>query len=221
MDRGNNYINGFKKRLFWIILVDKILNKVKKYTIITIIFILLMIPLFFGVFIEYFLVSDLSLYVILILIFGVLLLLICSKIIEIDGYSNRNIKIMKNHDVINVSISKNNQIIVWLFFPIIMIIEELIFRYYLIGFLIFSMELESYLLIIFSSLIFSLYHLHTWFAIKNLRLRLINLGNPFILGLFNGYLFLKLGIIPCIVIHYIIALFLYYNIYRRYFKKKK
>jgi len=197
------------------------LNKIKKYTVITIIFILLTIPLCFGVFIEYFLVGDLSLKVILILIFGVLVLLILSKVIEIYGYNNRSIEIMKNHDVINVFISKNNQIIVWLFFPIIMIIEELIFRYYLIGFLIFSMELESFLLIILSSLIFSLYHLHTWFAIKNLKLRLINLGNPFILGLYNGYLFLKLGIIPCILIHYIFALFLYYNIYRRHFKKKK
>jgi len=181
---------------------------------------LLTIPLFFGVFIKYFLVRDLSLKVILILITGVLVLLLLNKVIEIYGYSNRNIEIMKNHDVINVFISKNNQIIVWLFFPIIMIIEELIFRYYIIGFFIFLFELESFLLIILSSLIFSLYHIHTWFVIKNLKLRLINLGNPFLLGLFNGYLFLKLGIIPCIVIHYIFAIFLYYNIYRRYFKKE-
>ncbi|MFX1572467.1 MAG: type II CAAX prenyl endopeptidase Rce1 family protein [Promethearchaeota archaeon] len=127
---------------------------------------------------------------------------------------------MKDHDIIEVFINNHNQIIVWVFFPIIMIIEELIFRYYLIGFLFFILGLESFLLILSSSLIFSLYHIHTWFVIKNLRLRLINLSNPFLLGLFNGYLFLKLGIIPCILVHYFLALFLYYNLYRRYFKRE-
>ncbi|MFX1313045.1 MAG: type II CAAX prenyl endopeptidase Rce1 family protein [Promethearchaeota archaeon] len=196
------------------------MNKVKKYTLITIIFILLIIPLFFGVFIEYFIVCNLNLEVVLILIIGVLLLLILSKLIEICCYNDKNIEIMKNHDVVNAFINKDNQIIVWLFFPITMIFEELVFRYYLIGFLIILLELSPFQVILLSSLSFSLYHLHTWFSVKNLKLRLINLIIPFILGLFNGYLFLKLGLIPCIGIHYFIALFLYYNIYRRYFKKK-
>jgi hypothetical protein len=46
---------------------------------------------------------------------------------------------------------------------------------------------------------------------------LINLGIPFFLGIYNGFILINLGILPCIIIHYVVVMILYYNIYRRYF----
>ena len=104
------------------------------------------------------------------------------------------------------------------FFPIIMIIEELIFRFYIIAILINQVELEALVAVFISSLVFSIFHIHTWFSYKSLRILLVNLIFPFLLGLYNGYIFLTMGIIPCVIIHYIIVLNLYYNLYKRYFR---
>ncbi|MFX1501949.1 MAG: CPBP family intramembrane glutamic endopeptidase [Promethearchaeota archaeon] len=126
---------------------------------------------------------------------------------------------MRKHDVTNALINRNNRIVIWVFFPLTMIMEELIFRYYLIGFLNYSLNLEDFSVILISSLIFSLYHIHTWFSFKNLTILLVNLIYTFLMGLYIGYLFLNIGIIPSILIHYVLALSLYYNIYKRYTKK--
>lgn len=174
--------------------------------------------MFFGVFLEYFTIRDLNWFIIFIFIIGLSILLFLGKIIEIFGYNNKNVEVIRKQDVINALIHQDNRIIIWIFFPIIIVIEELVFRYYIIGILVDLLELESIIAIFISSLAFSLYHIHIWFRYKNLTILLINIGYPFLMGLYFGFIFLTLGIIPCILVHYIIALFLYYNIYRRYFK---
>ncbi|MFX1314472.1 MAG: type II CAAX prenyl endopeptidase Rce1 family protein [Promethearchaeota archaeon] len=133
-------------------------------------------------------------------------------------YNKTNITVLEKQDVINAFISKRNRIIIWIFFPIIMIIEELIFRFYIIGLLINQLDLDNFTAIFISSLIFSLFHIHTWFSYKSFRILLVNLVFPFLLGLFNGYILLTLGIFPCIIVHYTIVLNLYYNLYNRYFR---
>ncbi|MFX1256922.1 MAG: type II CAAX prenyl endopeptidase Rce1 family protein [Promethearchaeota archaeon] len=194
------------------------MEKIRKYTILTILVIILIIPIFFGIYIEYLFIRELNLFVILILLFGLLILLLINKLIGIYGYDNESIERMRKHDVIDALIKKKNKSILWFFFPIIMLIEELIFRYYFIGFLLNQLDLDVSSAIVISSLIFSLFHIHTWFSYRNLRILLINLGCSFLLGLFNGYILLTLGIFPCIGIHYASAMYLYYNIYRIYFK---
>lgn len=194
--------------------------KVRKYIILCSLLIILTTPMFFGVYLEYFTIKELDWFIIVIFIIGLLVLLFLGKIIELFGYNNKNVEVMRKQDVINTFINKNNKIIIWFFFPIIIIIEELIFRYYSLGILVHVLELDSIIAIPLSSLIFSLFHIHIWFRYKNLTILLINLGYPFLMGLYIGYVFLKLGIIPSIIIHYTIALTLYYNIYRRYFKTK-
>jgi len=174
--------------------------------------------MFFGVYLEYFTIRELNWFVILIFIIGLLIILILGKTIEIFGYNDKNVEVVRKQDVINAFINRNNRIIILFFFPIIIIIEELVFRYYSIGILVHILDLESVAAIFISSLTFSLFHIHIWFRYKNLTILLINLGYPFLMGLYISYIFLKLGIIPCILIHYSIALFSYYNIYRRYFK---
>ena len=157
-------------------------------------------------------------YVVLILIFGFIIFFIMGKLIEIYAYNDNRIEVLKKHDIINAFISKKNRIVIWIFFPIIMIIEELIFRFYTLIFLVNQIELKALVAVFISSLVFSLFHIHIWFSYRSLRILLVNLIFPFLLGLYNGYIFLTIGIIPCFIIHYIIVLNLYYNLYKRYFK---
>ena len=174
--------------------------------------------MFLGLYLEYFIIVELEWLVIKIAISGLLILIFLCKIIEVFGYNQKTVEVMKEHDVIFSLINKNNKLILWIFFPIIIITEELIFRYYSIGFLVSSLKLDSIKAILISSLIFSLYHIHTWFRYKNLKIFLFYLGFPFLLGLYTGFIFLKLGLISCILVHYIVAFFSYYSIYRRYFR---
>jgi len=174
--------------------------------------------MFFGVFLDYFTIKELNWFIIFIFIIGISVLLFLGKIVETFGYNNKNVEVIRKQDVVNALILQDNRIIIWIFFPIIIVIEELVFRYYIIGILVDLLNLESIIAIFISSLAFSLFHIHIWFRYKNLTILLINIGYPFLMGIYIGYIFLKLGIIPCILIHYIIALSLYYNIYRRYFK---
>lgn len=194
------------------------MEKIRKYTIILIIFIILVIPIFFGIYIEYLFLQDSNLFVILILMFGLLLLLLIGKLIGVYGYNSECIEKLKKHDVIDAWFNKKSKIKLLISFMIIMIIEELIFRYYIIGFLLNQLDLEVILAIFISSIIFSLFHIHIWFSFKNIRILLINLGYSFLLGLFNGYILLTLGIFPCVGIHYALAMYLYYSIYKKYFK---
>jgi len=174
----------------------------------------------FGIFLEYFIIIELDLLIILIFIIGLLILLFLGKIVEIFAYDNKNFEVIRKQDVMNAFINRNNKIIIWFFFPVIVIIEELVFRYYNIAILVQILKVESIAAIFISSVGFSLFHMHIWFRYKNLKILLANLIYPFFIGLYLGYIFLKLGIILCIVIHFFIALFSYYNIYRKYFKKK-
>ncbi|TFF99169.1 MAG: CPBP family intramembrane metalloprotease, partial [Promethearchaeota archaeon] len=181
------------------------MENIRKYVILGILLIILVIPMFLGIYLEYLFLQKLNSFVILILILGLLILLLIGKLIGIYGYDSESIEKMKKHDVINTMINKDNRIRLWLFFPIIMIIEELIFRYYIIGFLLNQLELEVIFAIFISSLIFSLYHVHTWFSYKNLRILLIYVVYSFLLGFFNGCILLTLGIFPCVGIHSALA----------------
>jgi membrane protease YdiL (CAAX protease family) len=100
-----------------------------------------------------------------------------------------------------------------------MINEELLFRYYLIGFLVNQLKYGIIAAIIISSLLFSLYHIHCWFSFKNLRILMLNLIYSFLLGLYNSYVVIILGIFPCILIHFGLALSLYYDLYKKYYEQ--
>ena len=189
----------------------------KKFTIITILTIFLVIPIFLGVYTEFFLASELELYVILSLLLGFFLLLLIGWVINSFSFNETDIELMRNHNVVKALINDNN-INLWFFFPITMIMEELIFRYYLLSFLALTLQIEIVMSILISSLVFSLYHIHTWFSFKSSKILLINISYALILGLFNGYIFFTLGIIPCIIVHYLIAFYLYYNLYSKNFR---
>jgi hypothetical protein len=190
----------------------------RKYGILGILFVILIVPILFGIYIEYLFIRELNITVFIVLVFGLIVFLLLDKFIVDYGYNDTCFKALKTQDVLNALIIKENKAVIWLFLPMIMIIEELIFRYYMIGFLLKQVGLEVIWAILISSSIFSLFHIHIWFRFKNLRVLIINLVDSFSLGLFNGYIFLTLGLIPCILIHYGLVLLLYYGIYKKYFK---
>lgn len=192
-----------------------------KYLIIVGISIVLFIPILFGIYVQFFFIRDINPSLIFFFLFGLLILLAIGRFIEICIFNKDNVQLMRKHDVTNALINGNNRLVIWVFFPLTMIMEELIFRYYLVGFLIKSLNLEIVSVLFISSLIFSLYHIHTWFSFKNLTLLLINLLFPFLMGIYLGFVLLNFGIIACILIHSILAFSLYYSIYRRYFRIEK
>ncbi|MFX1338455.1 MAG: type II CAAX prenyl endopeptidase Rce1 family protein [Promethearchaeota archaeon] len=190
----------------------------RKYLIIALACVILIIPMFFGIYLEYFLIREFTLFVIFNFILGLVILLLINKLIVVYGYDPQSFEAIKKQDVIHAMISKNHKEIIWIFLPMIILLEELIFRYYMIGLLLNQGGLNILSAIFISSIAFSLYHIHIWFRFKNLRILLIYLGNSFLLGLFNGYILLTLGLIPCVLIHFTLVLIMYYNVYTRYFE---
>ncbi len=198
------------------------MQNIKKYLTIIIVIIILIIPIVFGFYNEYLTYNVLTYYEILTIIVGFLILLLFGKLIELYAYDEKSIQIMKQHDVIDTLIENKNKsvLLVCLFFLLTMVMEELIFRYYVIGFLLLQLKLEVFWGLFISSLIFSLYHIHTWFSYKSLRISIIYIGYSFIMGLFLGYILLMVGIFPCILIHSSLAFMMYFSIYKKKFKLK-
>ncbi len=196
------------------------MEKRRKYVIIVVVFTLLTIPIFFGLFVETIFLQVSNLYAIIILFGGLVILLSVGELIDVYGFNILSLEAIKEHDVIKSLTEKKDRLITLLLFIITMIMEELIFRYYLISILFHSLDLNMILVLIISSLVFSLYHIHTWFIFRNMRILGIFLSYSFLLGLFLGFIFLTLGFFYCLILHPIIAFLIYFNLVNRYFKTK-
>ncbi len=187
----------------------------KKYLAIISTVILLLIPIFFGIYANFLTVSEISLEIMLLLLIGFVLLLALGKVMEMFLYGKKSKEKMKQHDVIGAFLNEEGKIVLLVFFPLTMIMEELIFRYYLIGFLLSPLNLEIISTIMISSLIFSLYHIHTWFRFKDLKILISYLIFSFLLGIYNAYLLFALGIFACIIVHFSLVFVIYYNLYKK------
>ena len=187
----------------------------KKYLVITITVIFLIIPIFFGIYIDFLIVSELSLEVVLFLIIGFVILLGLGKIMEKVMHNERSKELMEQHDVVKALLNGKDIDVLVLFFPLTMIMEELIFRYYLVGVLVYQLNVGSILAITISSIVFSVYHFHIWFSFKDLRILSSYLISSFLLGIYNAYVLLTIGIFPCIIIHTALVYILYYNLYKK------
>jgi membrane protease YdiL (CAAX protease family) len=196
------------------------LEKKIKYITIVVVFFLLTIPIFFGIYVETIFLQVNNLYAIIILFGGLVVLLTLGELIDIYGFDIKSLEVIKEHDVIQALTQKEKIFRTLLLFIITMIMEELIFRFYLINFLFHTLDLNLALVLIISSFFFSLYHIHTWFTYKNMRILVIFLSNSFLLGLLLGYIFLNLGFFYSIIIHSVIAFLFYFNLVNRYFKTK-
>ena len=193
----------------------KDLNLGKKYLTIAVVVILLIIPIFFGIYIDFLIVSELSLGVVVFLLVGFVVLLAVGKMMDIFVYSKTSKELMKQHDVIKALLNGNDIKVLLVFFPLTMIMEEFIFRYYLIGVFLYQLNVGIILATIISSVIFSLYHLHIWFRFKDLKILISYLITSFLLGIYNAYILLTLGIFACVVVHIILVFILYYSLYKK------
>ncbi len=187
----------------------------KKYLTITLAVIILLFPLFFGIYTEFLIINDFTLFTLAYLLIGFVFLLVLGKVMEHFMYKGASKETMKHHDVLNALLNKNGKTILFVFFPLTMIMEEFIFRYYLMGLLLFQLKLGLILVILISSVVFSLYHLHIWFKFKNLKILIGYLISSFLLAIYNGYLLITLGIFVCIIVHTILVFILYYNLYKK------
>ncbi len=187
----------------------------KKYLAITITVILLIIPIFFGIYIDFLVAGEISLEILLFLLIGFAFLLGLGKLMEFLMYSEKSKELMKGHDVITALLNGNDVKVLLIFFPLTMVMEELIFRYYLIGVFLYELNVSILLATIISSVIFSLYHLHIWFRFKNLKILITYLITSFLLGIYNAFILLTLGIFACVIVHIILVFILYYNLYKK------
>ncbi len=176
---------------------------------------ILIVPLFFDIYTEFLVINNLSLFTLAYLLIGFVFLLVLGKVMEQFMYKGVSKETMKHHDVVNALLNKDGKIILSVFFPLTMIMEEFIFRYYLVGFLINQLKLGLILVILISSIVFSLYHIHIWFRFKNFKIFVAYLISSLFLGIYNGYILLSLGLFACIITHSILAFLLYYNLYKK------
>ncbi|MFX1288938.1 MAG: type II CAAX prenyl endopeptidase Rce1 family protein, partial [Promethearchaeota archaeon] len=182
----------------------------KKYIAITAVVILLIIPIFFGIYIDFLIVRFFSLEVVLLFLVGFVFLLGLGKIIEVLLYNDRSREKMKQNDVVNGLLNEKNIIVLLVFFTLIMIMEELIFRYYLIGLLLNQLMIGIMFSIILSSIIFSISHIHIWFRYRDIRITVSYFISSFLLGIYNAFALLTLGIFACIIIHTVLVFVSYY-----------
>lgn len=184
-----------------------------KFVIKLIIVMFLITPIFFGFNIEYLLPRKIDLLIFSILIVGIIIISVLSYMTVQYQISEKMFDKIKSHEIINAFINSE-------FFPlyssflITMIMEELIFRFYIVGLLIYFIK-EIYAVLI-SSAFFSIFHLHTWFSHRDKGITVIYLIYSLLLGLLLAYVFLNLGIVISIFIHYCLALTFYYEIYRKF-----
>jgi membrane protease YdiL (CAAX protease family) len=186
-----------------------------KYLTIVIIIIVLMIPIFFGIYIDFLIARDLSLGTILFLLGGFVPLLVLGKAMQKFVYNETSKELMKQHDVVSALMNGESIITSLVFFSLTMVMEELIFRYYLIGLILNELMGGFTIAIIVSSLIFSLYHFHIWFRFKDRNILITYLIISFLLGIYNGFILLTLGVVVCIIVHSVLVFILYYDLYKK------
>ncbi len=196
-------------------MISKDLKFGKKYLAITITVILLIIPIFFGIYIDFLVVREISLEVLLFLLIGFAFLFGLGKLMEFLMYSETSKELMKEHDVVKALLNGYDVKVLLVFFPLTMVMEELIFRYYLIGLFLYELNVGILLVTIISSVIFSLYHLHIWFRFKNFKILITYLITSFLLGIYNAFILLTLGIFACVIVHIVLVFILYYSLYKK------
>lgn len=173
----------------------------------------LLIPLFFGFRVNYLipLTIHFTFWDILLVLFGSLILLILGYFIIIQAYDKKDLESMKSHEVVNGFLAHEYTSFL-ITFSVTMIMEELIFRFYILGLL--DLFLDFDIAILLGSVIFSLYHIHVWFAFRSYRILGSYLIFAFLLGLLTGFVYFKLGLMVCILIHFGIVLIIYWKMAR-------
>lgn len=196
----------------------------KTYTkdvIIIIVVFIAIIPLFYGYDLQSIVILSFNFNLIVVLALGLVILFLSGRFIFSTLLDEKSISLMKNHDMIDSFIKKNQKWTKWFTFPLTMLMEELIFRFYAISIIVDLIKLSPFLAVMLSSSIFAVYHIHFWVRLKNFRIFFSFFILSFLLGLLNGYAFIYFGLLACFIIHYGMAFELYFYLYRKFYVKKQ
>ena len=82
------------------------LEKNRKYIIISVISLLLILPMFFGLYVEYIIPQGSNLYTFLILFGGLVVLFTVGELMDLFGFNTESLELIKEHDVIQALIKK-------------------------------------------------------------------------------------------------------------------
>lgn len=146
------------------------------------------------------------------LFIGLFILITLIGISLIARYLGKDIIVFEKHPVVE-GLKSGNKFSVWLIFPITMVFEEILFRGFLLGGISYIPELgNSWISIILSAVIFSLYHIHTWFTFKNKKVTLTFMSFSLVLGLCCGYYLFKVGIFGAILLHWFSVFLIFQDI---------
>lgn len=181
-----------------------------------IIIIVLVIPIFFGFNMQFSYFSKMGLFEIFLILICLLFLIIVGIFIVKYIFNANDYEKMKEHEIIKGFICKNIKLVT-ISFLLTIIIEELIFRFYIMGILIININVISSIMI--SSVIFSLYHIHIFFYFRISKIIWIYLGYSFLIGFVNGIILNFVGLFCCIIDHFFIVYMIYYWLFRSYNSK--
>jgi len=191
----------------------------KRYIIIFMIVTASIIPLILGYKRNYFFIPFFDLHVTFYLFIGIIAVFLLGRVIISKVLQDApSISQMKDHDVIKAFFNQNKKFVLIVLFPMTMLMEEFIFRFYAISILLDFLSQNYFLVIFFSSIIFALYHLHFWFRFQNFRIFISYFILSFFLGLLNGFIFIYFGLLFCFFVHFGLAFEMYYHLYVKYFK---
>jgi len=188
-----------------------VLNSILKKYFSLIIFLVLIIPLFFGYQIEYVILISGNFWIYFIsIIIGFISFL--SGYLVIIHFGKDSLDALKMNPVFQNFETKKLGCAL-LNFALLMIIEELVFRFYL--FVILKLEIGEIWGVIVSSIIFSIYHIHIYFQYKDLKLTLIFILFSLILGLYLSFIFIHFGLIGAFLVHFIVVFLIYYFVWKK------
>ena len=200
---------------------EKTVKNHTKDVIIIIVVIIAIIPLIYGYNLQNIAIITCNFNLIAVLALGLVILFLLGRLIFSTLLDEKSISLMENHDMIDSFIKKNQKWTKWFIFPLTMLMEELIFRFYAMSIIINLIKLSPFFAIILSSSIFAVYHIHFWIRLKNFRIFISFFILSFLLGLLNGYAFIYFGLLACFFIHYGMAFELYSYLYRKFYAKNQ
>ena len=200
---------------------EKTVKNHTKDVIIIIVVIIAIIPLIYGYNLQSIAIITCNFNLIAVLALGLVILFLLGRLIFSTLLDEKSISLMENHDMIDSFIKKNQKWTKWFIFPLTMLMEELIFRFYAMSIIINLIKLNPFFAIIISSSIFAVYHIHFWIRLKNFRIFISFFILSFLLGLLNGYAFIYFGLLACFFIHYGMAFELYSYLYRKFYAKNQ
>lgn len=198
-----------------------LLKKHSKAILIIVLIFLSLIPIFFGYNVHYIIILSFNPIQFLYVLAGIVLLFLLGRVIFSKVIDEKSISKMKDHELIESFINRNEKWVKWFIFPLTMLMEELLFRFHAITIIIDLINLNSTLAVLISSSIFSIYHIHFWFRYNDVRIFISYLILSFFLGLLNGYVFIHYGLIICFIIHYGLAFELYFYLYRKFYAESQ